>query len=213
MTSTYNRQDEARPQAGEHVAGLRHRGGSYRAIAAAAGVAPMTVHDIATGRRRPRRSTADALLAVTSTDLPRARVDAGGTRLRLRALHVMGHSCTRIARATGISEKTIRKLIRGDATTIRPRLAEAIADLYDAWWDKRPPERTRAERVAAVATRRRAIAGNWCAGAALDDDLLDVPGYRPGHGWKPARGTGTARDIRPPVGDQQQREQEMELGA
>jgi plasmid maintenance system antidote protein VapI len=200
-------------EARDHVAKLRNRGGSYRAIATAAGVAPMTVHDIATGRRNPRPSTADALLTVTGKDLPRARVDAGGTRLRLRALHVMGHSAARITRATGISEKTIRKLVRGDATTIRPRLAEVVAAVYDAWWDKRAPERTRIERTAAAAARRRAIAGNWCAAAALDDDLLDVPGYWPGHGWKPARGTGTARDIHPRARNQPQRDQEMELGA
>jgi transcriptional regulator with XRE-family HTH domain len=217
MTTARRRQHtypgEARPQAGQHVAGLRHHGGSYRAIAAAAGLAPMTVHGIATGRRTPTPATADALLAVTSKDLPRARVDAGGTRLRLRALHVMGHGSARIARATGISEKTIRKLVRGDATTISPRLADAIAAVYDAWWDKRTPENTRAERTAAAAARRRAIAGNWCTGAALDDDLIDIPGYRPGHGWKPATGTGTARDIHPPARNQQAREQEMELGA
>jgi hypothetical protein len=46
-------------------------------------------------------------------------------------------------------------------------------------------------------TRRRAIAGDWCAAAALDDDHLDIPGYRPSQGWKPATGTGTAPDIRP----------------
>ena len=69
--------------------------------------------------------------------------------------------------------------------------------LYDAWWDKRAPERTRAERSAATLARRRAIAGNWCAAAALDDDQLDVPGYRPWYGWKPATGTGVAPDIRP----------------
>jgi transcriptional regulator with XRE-family HTH domain len=217
MTATHSRHHnypgKARAQAGEHVAGLRHSGGSYRAIAAAAGVAPMTVHDIATGRRTPRPSTADALLAVTSKDLPQARVGADGTRLRLRALHVMGHNCARIARATGISEKTIRKLVRGDTAAIRLRLSEVIADLYDAWWDKRAPERTRAERIAAAAARRRAIAGNWCAGAALDDDLIDIPGYRPSHGWKAARGTGTACDIDPPARHQSQRDQEMELGA
>ena len=36
-------------------------------------------------------------------------------------------------------------------------------------------------------------------GAALDDDLLDVPGYRPRTGYRPATGTGTAPDIRLPV--------------
>ena len=45
----------------------------------------------------------------------------------------------------------------------------------------------------------RAIAGNWCAGAALDDDHLDIPGYRPEHGWKSAAGTGPATDLPPPA--------------
>ena len=130
---------------------LRELGGTYRAIAAAAGVGPMTVHDIATGRRPATAGTAAALLAVTGDSLPRGRVDAGGTRLRLRALHVMGHSSARIARAAGASEKTIRKLVRGDAKTVSPRLRDAITAVYDAWWDKRPPQRTRAERTAAAA--------------------------------------------------------------
>jgi transcriptional regulator with XRE-family HTH domain len=183
----------------DHLAALRESGGSYRAIATAAGVGPMTVHGIATGRRHPTNSTTAAVLAVTPATLRRARVDAGGTRLRLRALHVMGHGSARIARAVGASDKTIRKLLRGDDKTISVRLRDAIADLYDAWWDKRPPERTRAERAAARAARCRAIADNWCAGAALDDDQLDIPGYRPDYGWKPATGTGPAPDIDPPT--------------
>ena len=35
--------------------------------------------------------------------------------------------------------------------------------------------------------------------AALDDDLLDLPGYLPRQGWMPATGTGTAPDICPPA--------------
>jgi hypothetical protein len=50
-----------------------------------------------------------------------------------------------------------------------------------------------------ISPRRRAIAGNRCAAAALDDDQLDVPGYRPQYGWKPATGTGVAPDILPPA--------------
>ncbi len=103
-----------------------------------------------------------------------------------------------VARAAGVREITIRQLVTGDARTISPRLRDTITAVYDAWWDKRAPERTRAERGAATAARKRAIAGNWCAAAALDDDQLDVPGYRPRHGWKPATGTGTAPGIRPP---------------
>jgi hypothetical protein len=183
----------------DQIRRLQHDGGTYRAIAAASGLALATVHDLASGRRQPTPATESALLKVTGDTLPRARVDAGGTRLRLRALHVMGHGSARIARALGVREMTIRLIVRGGITTINPRLRDAVIDLYDAWWDKRAPERTRFERAAATAAHRRAIAGNWCAAAALDDDLLDTPGYRPHQGWKPATGTGTAPDIRPPT--------------
>ena len=132
-----------------------------------------------------------------SPALPRARLDATGTRLRLRALHVMGHGSARIARAVGVHPVTIRKLVRGDAATVSAQLRDAIAGLYDAWWDKRAPGRTRFERAAATAARNRAMAGDWCAAAALDDDWLDIPGYQPEYGWKPATGTGIAPDIHP----------------
>jgi transcriptional regulator with XRE-family HTH domain len=176
----------------------RQEGSTYRAIATAAGLTPATVSDLARSRCRSIRGTAVAVLAVSGDAVPRVRVDAGGTRLRLRVLHVMGHGTTRIARALGVRQITIQDLVSGDARTISAKLRDKIADLYDAWWDKRAPERTRAERAAAAA-RRRAIAGDWCAAAALDDDRLDIPGYRPSQGWKPATGTGTAPDIRPPT--------------
>ena len=120
----------------------------------------------------------------------------------------MGHGSARIAREAGASDQAIQKLIRGDVKTVSPQLRDAIAAVYDAWWDKRAPERTRAERAAATAARRRAIAGNWCAGAGLDDDELDIPGYRPAQGWRPARGTGIAITIHPQI-----RAQRMGLGA
>ena len=149
---------------------------------------PTTVRHVTFGRPAASRGT-----------VPRDRLDAGGTRLRLRALHVMGHGSARISRALGVREETIQRLVRGDTPTVGVPLRDAIADLYDAWWDKRAPERTRAERAAAARARRRASAGNWCAGAALNDDQLDIPGYRPRTGYRPATGTGTAPDIRLPV--------------
>jgi transcriptional regulator with XRE-family HTH domain len=183
----------------EQIRRLRAQGGTYRSIADAAGLGLATVHDLASGRRNPTPATTRALGKVSGGSLHRARVDAGGTRLRLRALHVMGHGSARIARALGVREMTIRSIVRGDAATVSSSLRDAVADLYDAWWDKRAPERSRAERSAASAARRRAIAGNWCAGAGLDDDELDIPGYRPSSNWKPATGTGIAPDIHPPV--------------
>jgi hypothetical protein len=192
-----------RQAARDHVTQLRQDGGTYRSIAAAAALSPATVSALATGRRRAQPATATAVLTVTARTLPRSRLDADGTRLRLRALHVMGHGSARIARAVGAHPRTIRKLLRGDTTTISPQLRDAITAVYDAWWDKRAPARTPAERGAATAARKRAIAGNWCAAAALDDDQLDTPGYRPKAGWKPATGTGTAPDIYPPARNHQ----------
>jgi hypothetical protein len=157
-----------------------------------------TVHELASDSRHTSNSTV-VVLAMPRGAGPRAWLDAGGTRLRLRALHVMGHGAARISRALGVREETVQRLVRGDATTVGPQLRDTITALYDAWWDKRAPERTRAERAAATAARRRASAGNWCAAAALDDDLLDVPGYRPRSRWRPAIGTGTAADIGMPA--------------
>ena len=188
-----------RQAARDHVTQLRQHGWTYRSIAAATALSPDTVYALATGRRTAQPATATAVLKLTRRILSGSRLDAGGTRLRLRALHVMGHGSARIARAAGAHPQTIRQLVRGDARTVSPRLRTAIIAVYDAWWDKRAPARTRSERAAATAARKRAIAGNWCAAAALDDDLLDLPGYRPRQGWMPATGTGTAPDIHPPA--------------
>jgi uncharacterized protein (DUF2267 family) len=115
--------------------------------------------------------------------------------LRIRALHAMGHSAARIGRAAIADEQVIQRLARGSIRSVSLQLRDAIAEVYDAWWDKRPPERTPGERTAAAAARHRAIRGNWCAGAGLDDDLLDQPGYRPAAPWRPATGTGLAADF------------------
>ncbi len=194
---------DQREAARDHLARLRQQGGTYRSIAAAAVLSPDTVYALASGSRRAQPGTATAVLTVISPALPQARLDATGTRLRLRALHVMGHGSARIARATGVHPTTIRQLVRGDARTVRAQLRDAVADVYDAWWDKRAPGRTRFERAAATTARKRAMAGDWCAAAALDDDWLDIPGYQPEYGWKPATGTGTAPDIHPSALPQQ----------
>ena len=205
MTTTEGGPGRSEASAGQrdaaraHVTRLRYGGGTYRSIAAAAALSPGTVHRLAAARRRAQPGTTTAVLIVTSPALPRARLDAGGTRLRLRALHVMGHGSARIARAVGVHPVTIRKLVRGGAPTVSQQLRDDIVGLYDTWWDKRAPGRTRFERAAATAAGKRAMAGNWCAPAALDDDLLDIPGYRPRYGWKPATGTGVAPDIYVPV--------------
>jgi hypothetical protein len=191
--------DPPHPRPGPYDAEVRIRRLHHDGSTNRADISPTPAAAADLARSRPTGAAAAAALTVTGDDAPRARLDAAGTRLRLRALHVMGHNCVRIARALDVSETAIRELVSGSARTASPELRDAVADLYDAWWDKRAPTRTRFERGSATLARRRAIAGNWCAGAALDDDLLDIPGYQPTWGWKPASGTGTAHDIRPPL--------------
>ena len=127
-------------------------------------------------------------------DAGAVRVPAGGTRLRLRALAAMGHSDARIARALGESPRVVTTVMSARARTVSHELRADVTALYEAWWDKRPPGRTSAERAAAAAARSRARRSRWCPGMGLDDDELDAPGYRPRATWRPATGTGVAGD-------------------
>jgi hypothetical protein len=120
------------------------------------------------------------------------KVDAAGTRLRLRALAAMGHSNERIGRALGQPAWLVTKITNLSVRTVTPELRADVCRLFDAWWDKRPPETTAAESRAAAAARARARRGSWCTGLALDDEHVDTPGYRPRAGWLPATGTGVA---------------------
>lgn len=122
-------------------------------------------------------------------------VDAGGTAWRLRSLVAMGHSATRIATALHVRTDTVQKLLRGDVALVGIELRNLADQLWNAWWDKCPPETTRSERQAAVVARRRAERNNWCTPAGLDEDQLDQPGYRPFSSYRPATGTGVADDF------------------
>jgi len=125
------------------------------------------------------------------------RLNAGGTTWRLRSLIAMGHDSSRIARAMNVRPKAIQKLVRGDTATVSPEFRDLACQLWNAWWDKRPPETTHSERRAASAARRRAERNSWPAAAGLDEDELDEPGYRPFCRYRPATGTSIAPDFRP----------------
>jgi len=125
------------------------------------------------------------------------RVGAGGAMWRLRSLVAMGHDATRIARALSARPEAVRKLVRGAAPTVSAEFRDAACQLWNAWWDKRPPERTQAERRAATNARRRAERHGWCTPLGLDEDLLDEPGYRPYTKYRPAPGAGIAADFCP----------------
>ncbi len=180
----------------EHVMRLRSAGASWQAIGSAAGVGAMTVFDLMHRSNRVSQATAEALLAVRQSDLDLSRVNASGAMYRLRSLQAMGHGSTRVARAIGCHEQSIQRVVNGEARTISADLHGAIAAIFEAWWDKRPPEQTRNERAAATAARGRAARLGWCQPAALDEELLDTPGYQPFAGYRHAHGTGIAPEIR-----------------
>jgi uncharacterized protein YerC len=179
----------------QHVLKLRAAGGTYQSIGRAAGTGAMTVHRIANARRpKVQAEIASRLLAVTEADIHSTHPTPSGTMWRLRALVAMGHTCTRMAAATGIPPATLRRIVRGETRTISPELRQAVIDLFDAWWDKTPPLRTRREKLSANNALKRAALNGWPSPAGLDDDELDRPGYQPQCGWRHARGTGVADD-------------------
>jgi hypothetical protein len=126
---------------------------------------------------------------------PAARTDTNGTMWRLRSLVAMGHDCARIARALGVPPGLVRRVVRGQARTITRELRAEVCQLWDAWWDKTPPQHTPAQRRTAACALRQAEANDWPAAAGLEEDLLDEPGYRPWCQYRPATGTGTAPDF------------------
>jgi hypothetical protein len=176
----------------EHVRQLRSTGASYQAIGEAADVSAMAVHALMNGTGRVTTHTADALMALATGQLNPGRVPALGTARRIRALVAMGHSQARISRALGCHPDTVNHLARGTVATVHADLQADTEQLYSAWWDKRPPERTPHECGAAEAARRRAQRAGWCTGAGLDDERISDPSYVPQASWRHARGTGPA---------------------
>ncbi len=178
----------------EHVTRLLTTS-TFQAVGQAAQIGEMTVWEIAHGIRTAiRHETARALLAVQPSDLQPQRADAGGCMWRLRSLVAMGHTTGRIIRALGTTRHIIEPLIRGERATITMALRDDIHRLWDAWWDKRPPRRTPAQKAAACKALQRAAVRNWPCPAALDEDDLDLPGYQPTARWRYARGTGIAAE-------------------
>src|ERR1022692_264931 len=179
----------------DHVRQLREHGASYEAIGNAAGVGAMTVHDLMNSDGQVTTATSRALLVVTTQQVELRRVHAGGATWRLRSLLAMGHGAARISRALGAHPETVQKLVRGTTPTVSPELAGQVRALWEAWWDRTPPRRTRADRTAASAALRRAARNDWPCPLGLDEDEIDDPGYRPLCGWRPALGRGVAPDI------------------
>ena len=188
-----------RQTARDHVTQLRQHGWTYRSIAAAAALSPNTVHALATGRRRAQPATATAVLKVTRRILSRSRLDAGGTRLRLRALHVMGHGSARIARAAGAHPDHPQARPRRRPHRQPPAARRHHRRLRRLVGQTRPrphPLRARrGHRRPQTRHRRQLVRRRRPGRRPARHPRLPAP-----QGWKPATGTGTAPDISPRAG-------------
>lgn len=121
--------------------------------------------------------------------------NANGSVWRLRSLVAMGHSGRRIARALGMREDRVRRLLNGQAKAIDGHAFYLVHTLFEAWWDKRPPARNRNEKAAITIAYQMAARNRWPTPANLDEPELDRdPEYRPKPGWKHGTGVGVADD-------------------
>jgi hypothetical protein len=188
-----------------HLARLRAAGASYALIGAAAGgLSHHTVAAVEAGNGKVMTATAAAILGIQVDTAELRRGDAGGTRLRLQALAVMGHTPTRAARAAGLNPTYVREVAAGRVPEVPRQVRRAVEEVYSAWWDKSAVADTAQAQRAASAVRHRAERERWVAPAGLDDDRLDQPGYRPApRRWMEAEGTGPAPVLR---------ERELEAG-
>ena len=124
-----------------------------------------------------------------------AQVDAGGTMWRLRSLIAMGHDAGRMAAALKLSPQLVEKVLRSLAGAVSAELRDLVCQLWDAWWDKHPPELSRSDRRAVGAARRRAERCGWCPPLGLNKDELDEPGYRPYSRYREATASAPQKEF------------------
>jgi hypothetical protein len=167
----------------EHLSDLCAAGISIRQLAKLCGSDRMWLQRLA--RAATGYCDADkvaALLAIplpAPADLPRiaataGRVDAAGTRRRLRALAALGYTQAYLIGRLGMAPTMTYKLWderRGGVSAVTARKAAA---LYDELSMTPPPDTYGSERV-----RREAARRGWAPPLAWCDDTIDDPGAQP----------------------------------
>lgn len=176
-----------------HVRALMASGMGWKRVAEAAGIGSSTLYPILYGKyidqpnhpehRPPRkqilRRNADALLAVQPDMAAGTLVDGNGTRLRLRALVAIGWSQSQLAAMLGMTVTNFGHVINGRGVRVRRSTFEAVTALYEDLWDTPPTASRPGEARGITVAIRRAERLGWQLPMGLDDDRLDVPGYRP----------------------------------
>jgi DNA-binding CsgD family transcriptional regulator len=175
-----------------HAERLIARGWTQKQIAAAAGLNSATVSEVLSGRYATvNRRTAAAILNVAldqTPPIPRRMVDATGTRRRLQALMVLGHTLADVARRVGVGVSSLEQTADGRWDMVRASTAAKVARLYRQM-STTPAPRTRWTEQA----RNHAMEHGWHGPMAWAD--IDDPACEPDSNEPAAPGHVHADDV------------------
>lgn len=169
----------------QHLHALKAAGVSVREISRRTGYSTSLLERIYRGvLTGTTQSTQDDVLSIPVPHLRRydkSRIDATGTRRRIRALVAIGHSLKVIAEDAGLSHDVPTRISRVDNPHqwVHIDVADKIRATYDRLWDQTPPQNTPRQRDKATMSRNRATANGWLPPLAWDDDQIDDPAYTP----------------------------------
>ncbi len=164
-----------------HLGWLSVHGIGWEQVAALTGLSRSTVSAILYPDH-PRRGVTPRIAAAILAILPTmdnaaeaALIDSAGTRRRLGALMLQGHTLTAIQTAIGVA--ALGRVLTRDRVTAR--VARAVRDFYDIHWDT-PAVPADAHAAGVIArTIARAQADGHLPAMAWDDDLIDDPASTP----------------------------------
>ena len=159
-----------------HAERLIACGWTQRQISTAAGINSGQVSEVLSGRYATvSRRTAAAILSVAldrQPPVPRRMVDATGTRRRLQALMVLGHTLPEIAQRIGVGTTSLQQTADGRWDMIRGATAAKVARVYRQLSVRQAPPTRWAEQA-----RNQAMARGWHGPFAWED--IDDPACEP----------------------------------
>jgi DNA-binding NarL/FixJ family response regulator len=163
-------------QTRHHAERLIARGWTQAQISTASGLNSAQVSEVLAGRYAtvsPRTSAAILTVPLDSTPpIQRGMIDATGTRRRLQALMVLGHTPADIARRAGLGISSLQQTTNGTWKQIRATHAMKVARVYrELSLMPAPPSRF------AEQARNDAMTRGWHGPMAWDD--IDNPACQP----------------------------------
>ncbi|MFD5678394.1 hypothetical protein, partial [Streptomyces sp. NPDC127040] len=156
-----------------HIHALIKAGWTQAQICRATGLPHRTISAITRGLYpQCNRGIEQQILALPITAAPNdlRDIDATGSRRRLQALAVMGHTGVDVAAQAGMHRDALNRIRRGELATVRKETAEKISRAY-----------RHLSRRAGTSTRTRylAAAQGWHGPLAWDDSTIDDPAAQP----------------------------------